>query len=1123
MKLNHKATPVVWPDCTSIILTMKLTAIFLIAAFVQVSAKSFSQQVTIRQKNISIEKVLQLIEDQSSYHFLFKINDLSSSRNVNLELTNVSVEQALDQCFKNTAFTYKIINRTILVKKATDLLDPNANNNLVLQKVQGVVTDEKGIPLPGVTIKLKGTTTGTVTDVNGKFTLEIPDANSTLVISFVGFNSQEVLTNGRDVLSIHLKEAPKDLNEVVVVGYGTEKKVNLTGAVNTVNMEDLGSRPITSSSAALEGQVPGVYALQASGKAGGDGAVINIRGVGTLNNSDPLVLIDGLPGNMDDVNPADIQSFSVLKDAASAAIYGSRAANGVIIVTTKRGSNKKMKLSYDTYWGVQDPTALPKTMNSVQYATLYNEAAINTGMQAKYTADQIEKYGNGSDILYPNTNYLKVFYNKANMQNHHLNLSGGSDNLNYAFMLGYLDQDGILVGNNYNRYTFRSNLDAYFLKDNRLKLSANIFGSKGTTQSSTNEWQAKWYANNAPIWPLKNAAGDYVAVNGENNYYGEIMAGSLSTNLKNQVNTIFGANYTIVNGLTAELSYGYSWTQNHTKSFNPNFTTAKLGGGYNVNVANLTDFNSQDTQTQLTALLRYVKTFGKHSLNALAGYSQEEFDSNSVSAYRSGFVNNTQQEIALGDASTQTNNSSANALGLESFFGRLGYSYADKYLFEANIRRDGSSRFAKGNQWGAFPSFSAGWRLGQEDFMKGISWLSNLKIRGSWGKLGNQNINSRYASSQVLSSGQNYSLGGTLAPGVAMTSLANVNTTWETTTQTNIGVDASLFNNFTITADYFWKYTDNILLQVPIPITMGAYAPPFQNVGKVKNQGIEFMASYKKVFDNQMKLNVTMNISHITNKVTDLYGTSPIINGVKALVEGSPVNAFYGYKVAGLYQVSDFTWQNNSDPSVAPGSRQYVLKPGVVSVDNYSAVPGDLKFADLNGDGKVSMDKDRTIIGKQFPDIAYSAQMNLAWKGFDFTLFLQGVQGINGYQSLEIFEEFSGFSNTGIWWLNRWTPDHTNTNIPRLTLDDARRTIASSYYMENASYLRVKSIELGYTLPAKLLQRMKISNFRIYGNVQNAFTFTKFKGYDPEQTIDQTRAESYPQTRIFTIGANVSF
>ncbi|RXK81416.1 SusC/RagA family TonB-linked outer membrane protein [Filimonas effusa] len=881
------------------------------------------------------------------------------------------------------------------------------------------------------------------------------------------------------------------------------------------------SRPLTNSGQALQGTVSGVYALQSSGKPGDDGAVIDIRGVGTFGDNSPLVLIDGFPGRISDVNPNDIQSISVLKDAASSSIYGSRAANGVILITTKKGSSGNLRVNYTSYFGKQSPTRLPKVLNSVQYTTLYNEAAINSGNSATYSDATIAKYAAHNDPMFPDIDYFKVYYGDANMQNHRLNLSGGSDNVNFALMLGHLNQDGVLVGTNYKKTDFRSNIDAYFLKDKKLRISAKLAGNLGVKNEPTDLWNAEWYATLAPIHPLKNAQGQWVAVNGERNFYGEIQEGSTSINKRYNFSGQIEGEYKILPGLSAQVTYGYNVISSNVNAFHANLTLYKQDGNSFPLASNLNVTNETDVQTMLTSLLKYNKSFGKHDITLLAGYSEEEFTYDWQSGYRANFVNNTQRVLNLGDAATQTNNSGAYDLGLRSFFGRINYAFAGKYLLEANLRRDGSSRFAKGHQWGTFPSFSGGWVMSKERFMQNLSWLNMFKLRGSWGRLGNQNISNYYNGSDILSSGQNYSLGGTLYSGVAITSMTNKDLTWETAQQFNLGTDISLKNNIDITFDYFNKKTKNLLLVQQIPLTM-AQSAPYANAGEVQNKGIEGSINYRTQFANGIKLRVGFNASHIINRITKM-NVAEQLTSPKAIKVGAAINSFYGYQMDGIYQISDFTWQNNSDPSIPYASRNYTIKPGVVQVTNYTARPGDIKYKDFSGDGMVDMTNDRRIIGSQFPDLTYGFNFSVEWKGFDLGCFLQGVQGIQGYTYYEIATPFSGFANMGSWWLNRWTPENPSQTLPSLSLDGVRNNIHSSFYMDNASYLRMKNIELGYSISPKVLSKAGIKSLRIYGNMQNAFTITKFKGFDPEQTVDQVRAQAFPQVRVTTVGVNVNF
>lgn len=1075
-------------------------------------------QLSIHLSNVNISKVLSEIERKSGYVILVRANDIDLNERVTVEVDNKSINDILNIVFKSSNVRYETTGKQIFVYKIRlgekDELKPE-------KEIKGLIKDPNGEPIIGASVSIQGGRVGAVTDLDGNFKLIGVKSGDLLKVTFVGYNAETIRYANQPFLTITLVEDRQLLDEVVVVGYGTQKKVNLTGSVGSVNMADVANRPIVNAGNLLAGKISGVYAVQSSAKPGSDDAIINIRGVGTLNNSDPLVLIDGFPGRMSDVNPQDIEAVSVLKDASSAAIYGNRAANGVVLITTKKGMSEKVKVSYSGYFGSQKATALPELMNAEEYCTLYNEFLKNAGMLPIYTDEMINKYKANTDPLYPDIDYYDLYYRTASMQNHHFNVQGGSENLHFAAMAGYMKQDGILIKTDFEKYNFRTNFDTYFLDKKRLRISGKISGDKSNQRYPMDEYYVKANASLSPILPVKNAEGEWFSVNGEPNYYAAAMEGAIDKNERHHFNGQFEAEFRIVDGLSAEFTYTYDWTQLRRHAFHPNLSLRNVSGGLKKITSDLAIRNRTDLRAAMNTLLRYNKTFAqKHNIQALAGYSEEEYSYQWEEVYRKNFVNNTQPQINMGDASTQTNGSYNEELGLVSYFGRIGYTYDDRYLFEANIRHDGSSRFAKGNQWGTFPSFSFGWRVSEESFMKSVNWLTNLKLRLSWGKLGNQNINSYYASSYILAVGKNYSLNGELKPGVATTALTNANTTWETTTQSNIGLDFGINNEWSFTADYFYKRTNDILMQIPIPISMGDLRAPYQNVGKVDNYGVELAINWNKKINKDLQINSTFNTSHIRNKVIDLNGRSPIIDGVRVTAESEAIHSLYGYKKDGVYQISDFTWQNNSDVSVAHDDRKYVLRDGIVTISNYNAQPGDLKFKDLDGDGNVSMDKDRTVIGNQFPDFTYSWQTDISWRNLDLSVFFQGVQGIESYLG---YYPFSNFDNSPTWYKKRWTPDNPTNEYPRLIKDDTRTGINSDHYMENASYLRLKNIELGYTLPESITQKVGIALLRVYGNIQNAFTITSFKGFDPERPTDQTSIHAFPQTRIFTVGVNLNF
>ncbi|MCO6026074.1 SusC/RagA family TonB-linked outer membrane protein [Prevotella cerevisiae] len=647
--------------------------VLLLLATLSISIGAFSQNLNLRFQNITVRKAIIELKQKTGYSFVYERADLDTKKKVTVNAQ--SINEAVRQILQGQNATYEIQGKSIIVRHrmpgSTQPRREDVQQQKSTIKASGRVTDEKGEPVIGATVMERGTSNGTVTDLDGRYSLAVPEG-SDLEISYIGYKSADFRAGVSK--SIVLVENSRSLNEVVVVGYGTQKKADLTGSVSSISIKDMGDRPITNSTTLLEGTASGVYALQKSGQPGSDGAVINIRGVGTLNNSDPLVIIDGFPGNMSDVDASEISSISVLKDAASASIYGNRAANGVILITTKKGAAGKANVSYTGYFGIQKATRLPKTLNSYQYVTLYNEACQNMGMSNKYSDDVVAKYKAGTDPMYPNNNYFDIYYHTANMQNHRVNVSGGSDNFQYAIMLGYLDQDGILVDTKYRKTDFRTNLDSYFL-NKTLRFTTRFSGNMGTQIQPTDLWSTIWYSTNAPIFPLKANDGMWMTVNGERNYYGEAKEGSTTNNKRYNFNGQVESEYKFLDGFSVQLTYGYNVEFGDINAFNANVTLENMDGSTKSLASNLTITNSTNTQSLLTGLLKYNHRFGMHTVGAMAGYSEEYFRWKWNSGYRSGFINNTQRELNLGDASSQTNNSGDYDLGLQSFFGRLNYNY----------------------------------------------------------------------------------------------------------------------------------------------------------------------------------------------------------------------------------------------------------------------------------------------------------------------------------------------------------------------------------------------------------------------------------------------------------------
>ena len=1063
------------------------------------TATSQVAKVSMNLKNASVEKVIDTIEKQTDYLFVYNKNDIDLNREVSIEIDNQSVAEVLSEIFDKTNIIYAMEGSSIMLMTRA-VTQQNGKT------IYGKVTDKSGGAVPGATVIVKGTIIGVTSNSDGSFSLLAPDNSKTLVVSFVGMKTQEIAIGTKNSFAVVMEEETIGLDEIVAVGYGVQKKVNLTGAVENVAVKDLATRPLTNTSVALQGKVSGVYVMQNSGQPGRDYGNILIRGVGTLNNNNPLILIDGIAGSMNDVNPMDVESISVLKDAASAAIYGNRAANGVILITTRRGREEKMHVEYTGYLAVENTTYLPEVLNSYQHATLYEEAAKNSGKPSKYTADMIAKYKAGGDPLYPNTNWQSVWYKPATIQNHYLRLSGSSSNLSYSFSGGYLDQDGVLLGTGFKRYNFRSNIDAYFLKNKKLHFSTSMAGIHSDMEESAYGTTGVIRSINRDVptdvvtWP----DGSY----GPDRNYALYKAGGFNNSLKNGFTGNLHADYEIVKNLKIETNYGIDWVHSLSKNFWPDITQYTSIANFTNNRPTITNSqltlgNSETMSTTFNAIIRYGLTINEaHHFNVFGGYSEETMKTDYSGEFRK-YLLSSQPQIDIGDVSTQTNSGGADATGLRSYFGRVNYDFKGKYLLESNIRYDGSSRFAKNHRYGTFPSASAGWRISEESFLKDNGIVTNLKLRGSWGQLGNQNINTYYAASDILATGSNYIFGGTYTPGVAVTTLTNKSVSWETTTQTNAGIDADFLRKWNITANYFWKKTDNILMNVPIPVTLGALNTPYQNLGVMKNTGWELTLGYRDKIGSDFTVDANLNLSHFNNKVVNLGGLGPIYGDYTILKEGQSYYSFYGYQAIGIFQ-------NQAEIDASPKQSE-------------NPKPGDIKFKDLNHDGKITLDGDRKVIGSQVPDLLYSLQLNFGYKGFDLKAFFQGVSGISAYSSLELASPFFNGASGGAWLMNRWTPDHPSTTQQRVFLDGVRGGIASSYYLQDASYLRLKNIELGYTVPQALLTKIGVAGLRLFTNVQNAFTLTKYQGFDPEKSPGNTRTDAHPQVRIASVGLSVRF
>lgn len=985
--------------------------------------------------------------------------------------------------------------------------------------VTGTVTDSTGAGLPGVTVYVKNDrSVGATTDARGHFSVEAP-AGGILVFSALGYAPVEHPAGAGMRIVMHASVSA--LNQLVVVGYGTEKKVDLTGSVSTVSGDEIASRQVGQTSMALQGMVPGLTVTQPTGQPGVDGGVIRIRGIGTLNNANPLVLVDGVEMSMNTLDPSSIASISVLKDAAAAAIYGSKAANGVILITTKRGAAGKLSVSYSGYVGFQTPTALPKMVDGLDHITLLNEAYTNAGSSPLYTDDYIAQYKAhvGSD-QYPNQDWQKAVLNGDGVQTGHtINLSGGSDRFRLFASLGYLHQDGILKPISYERYSVRLNsdlqlsdklsasLDLYVYNQTRHDVS-QFPGANGAAIPATGSALIFGLMNKLPaVQAARYTNGEYgpgqngvnpVAILDEGGFYEQWMT---------PVQGNFSLSYKPWDFLTARIAYSPSFSAPQDKSFVNAIQTYYDDGSaaFLVPAKNyLSQSADRDRSDQFNGTVTFSRSYGPHAVSAMGGFQYESDYSGWFSATRDGFLFPQYTVIGAGSSDNMQNDGSETASSLLSYFGRVNYNYREKYLFEANLRYDGSSRFAAGHKWGLFPSFSAGWRLSAENFMTALSHqVQNLKLRASWGRLGNQNIGSDYPFASTVSLGVNYISDGSVQNGAALTALANGNISWEAAEMTDVGLDFTLWEHFSGSFDYYSKRTTGILLQLNIPQTMGLSAP-YQNAGTVSNKGWDLQLDYRNTL-GKFRYGITATLSDVHNKVVDLHGIEN--NGTVVNHEGYAMNSLYLYHATGLI----------SSDQMKDGAYSGATQFGSVQ-------PGDIAYEDYDGNGLINND-DKRILGSTIPRYTYSANFSLGYGNVDLGVLIQGVGKEDGYLSGSAIIPFSLGGTAYEYQKNRWTTEDPNPHavFPRLAFGQTNNSQPSDFWMRSAAYLRVKNVQLGYSLDKSLLARLGVSQARIYLSADNLLTADRFwPGWDPEISANSNGAY-YPQVKTYNVGVNLNF
>ena len=1129
-------------------LKMKLTAFFLLVCMLQINATTYSQKtrISLDMNDVQLSEVLNRIETISEFRFFVDTQKIDVKIEVDIKADKEKIFDILDKLFKGTNITYEVFKKQILLKKLDykpiqlQSIGPDQSVieiNKPQQTITGNISDENGTPLPGANILEKGTTNGTQADFDGNFTISIEDENAILVVSYIGFATKEVQVNSQTNLSINLEESSAGLDEVVVVGFGTQKKLNLTGAVSSIQSEDLENRPITSASQALQG-VQGVYINQIGGQPGNDAATIRVRGVGTLNDNNPLILVNGIEFSINDLNPNDIESITVLKDAASAAIYGSRAANGVVLVTTKKGSQKS-EISYSTSVGIQEVISLPRVVKDpIQWMELYSQAQLNFGTSENalvFPQSLIDEYRAGMQtdpFTYPNNDWYDIMFDPAFIQEHNLRFTGGSDKTSFALSLGLLDQNGVLRSSDSDRYTANLNINSVMNKNVTLGGTFNVSYKNrdepvvGISEAMQMIFKAQSYH------PTKLEDGNYgmnfFDIPGHRRFRNPLAltdeGDSDIRNLKLFLNTF--AEISLPFDIKYKINMGFTSDAQRRKIFTPQIvlydaktkepTQIQAGGNPYVTFQGqergVDQLDDESQNWTIFNTLNWNRSFNDNTdLSILLGNSYEKFNRSFFTASNEGYLSNNLYELNAGSTNPVVSGTTTES-SLISYFGRANYVLANKYLFEANFRYDGSSRFAQGNKWGFFPSVSAGWRLNEENFLKDVEWLGQLKVRTSWGQLGNERIGLfRYL--DLISPGQDYIFGGTINPGTAVLVDNDDEISWETTTISNIGIDATFFKGkLSSSLEYFDKTTEDVLRPVGIPSQVGALGGPIRNIGTIENKGIELSLGYRNVIGD-FRYDVSGNLTYITNKVVNLNGeiilddfSSDGRGPFNITQEGKPINQFYLYEADGLFQS-----QEEIDSHAFQGA---------------DTQPGYIRFKDLDNNGTIDLN-DRKATGNTIPKYTYSFNIKLAYKNLSLNTFWQGVEDVQTYNKHVSGVPFWFGTSLPVGWANdSWTPDNRDASFPIITrYQDTQNTLFrdSDYWLLDASYLRLKNIQLTYDFKPDLLSKIGMTKLSIFCNAQNLLTFTSLKDFDPETELLGNDFFNYPSTKIYTLGFNLSF
>lgn len=1083
--------------------------LFYIISSIPLMAQTTSK-IQLSAKEFSLDKLIKEIENKTDYTFVFD-NTIDLKQKVNT-ISSGNISEILKQAFNAKGISFEFMGKQIILKKE---LVPIVKK----RQITGSITDESGEPLIGASIMVKGTSIGTITDLNGTFSLtgDLSD-KSILLFSYIGMNSKEIQIGRNTIFNVVLESDTKTLEEVVVVGYGTQKKLNITGAIDVVSSNTLEKMPVSSITQSLQGSVPGIIITDGGGKPG-TALSINVRGQGTLGSTEPLVVIDGIPtgiGDFNILNPNDVESISVLKDASSAAIYGSRAANGVLVVTTKRG-NKEQKpvINFSYNYSTQTPTKVPEMLNSWEYAELRNEQLTNSDKMIQFTPENIELMKNGMDPdNFANVNWWDQAVKSHNdLQNVNLRISGGNTKMNYMVSGGYTSQNGLIDYTDFKKYNARANLNIQIIEN--LDASANISYYRDETQVPYN--YDRFFSevmNMAPYVPVKKQNGDWGHLNNETtNPIAWIRDGGYRKSYDENLSMSISANWEILKGLKLKGQAAYNhWTPGHTEISKTIEMTNEDGSQSLINNPNgvSRQFVTKNLIV-LQGLLDYERQFGAHNIHGLLGYSDEHYKSSWVGGWRWYIPDNSMEEIdgATGSGDAQGTWGSSDEWRMRSYFGRVNYAFAGKYFVEGNFRYDGSSRLAPGHHYTFFPSGSLGWRISEEPFMNfSRKYLDNLKLRVSYGQLGNQSISLYQYAEVIITDPKGYMFGHQWVPSSYIGKLPNTEIGWEISNIFNIGFDLGFFNSrLSATFDWYNKHTKDILLDVPVSSVIGIPVS-VQNAGKMKNWGWELLVGWKDQV-NKFSYSATFSLSDQRNEIIDLKGTGPFKGDRTITQEGYALNTLYAYVADGFYT-------SEEEIASSPKFEGYASQLKV----------GDIKYKDISGpngtpDGKIDS-YDKTYVGWSAPRFMYGLDLTAEWKGVDLRAFFQGVGKRDEYVHGQIIYLSGGFKHIQ---KDRWDPARSvednlkYAKYPRLTDGQGNNYEMSTFWKHNAAYLRLKNFQIGYTLPKKWTSKITMERVRFYFSGNNLFTITKFPYVDPEGSSD---GAYYPQLKTFSFGVDIT-